>query len=147
MSLIRWEPFSGIDEIFSRMPSGFNRWPSMFDAQTRAALEWKPSVDISETDGEYLVRAELPAVSKDDVHITVDDRMLTISGERKQQVEDKKEKVHRVETVYGKFTRSFTLPDNADASSIRAESRDGVITLHVAKTKVEPRKPTHIKIQ
>ena len=97
------------------------------------ALEWAPSVDISETDTEFLVRAELPAVKKEDVHITVDDRTLTISGERRQTTEDKKEKMHRVETVYGKFSRSFTLPDNTDTASIRAESKDGVITLHIAK--------------
>lgn len=147
MSLIRWEPFSGMDDAFARMPSLFGRWPRTFEGNGNRALDWAPSVDISETDTEYLIRAELPAVKKEDVHVTLDDSTLTISGERRQKTEDKKEKMHRVETVYGKFSRSFSLPDNADAANIRAESKDGVITVHVAKAKVEPRKPTEIKVQ
>ena len=147
MSLIRWEPFSGIDDAFARLPSVFGRWPRTFEANGNRALDWAPSVDISETDTEYLIRAELPAVKKEDVRITLDDATLTISGERRQKTEEKKEKMHRVETVYGKFSRSFVLPDNADADSIRAESKDGVITVHVAKTRVEARKPTEIKVQ
>jgi len=146
MSLIRWEPFTGMDDLFGRMP-GFGRWPRAFETNGRSAPEWTPPVDISETDSEYLIRAELPAVKKEDVRVTVDDRMLTISGERRQKTEEKNERTHRVETVYGKFSRSFTLPENVDANAIRAESKDGVITVHVAKTRVEPRKPTEIKVQ
>jgi HSP20 family protein len=147
MSLIRWEPFGGAEDLFTRMPSLFGRWPKHVDFNGNRALDWAPSVDISETDDEFLVRAELPAVKKEDVRITVDDGMLTISGERKQKTEEKKERMHRVETVYGKFSRSFSLPDNVDTASIRAESKDGVITVHVAKTRSEPKKPTEIKIQ
>jgi HSP20 family protein len=146
MSLIRWEPFSGIDDAFARFPSMFGRWPRVFEDGNKA-LDWAPSVDISETDTEYLIRASLPAVRKEDVSITFDDALLTISGERRQKTEEKKEKMHRVETVYGKFSRTFTLPDNADAAGIRAESRDGVITIHVGKTKVEAKRPTEIKVQ
>ncbi len=147
MSLIRWEPFSGIDEVFARMPGLFGRWPRAFEANGKSALEWSPPVDISETDTEYLIRAELPAVKKEDVHVTVEDGMLTISGERQQKTEEKKERSHRVEMVYGKFARSFSLPDNADAANIRAESKDGVITVHVAKARTEAKKPTQIKVQ
>ena len=147
MSLIRWEPFTGTDDLFARMPSMFGRWPRAFEFNGNKAFEWSPSVDISETDGEFLIRADLPAVKKEDVQVTVDDGMLTISGERRQQTEEKKEKSHRIETVYGKFSRSFSLPDNVDAANIRAESKDGVITVHVAKIKVEPKKPTQIKVQ
>ena len=147
MSLIRWEPFTGTDDLFARMPSMFGRWPRAFEFNGSKALEWSPSVDISETDGEFLIRADLPAVKKEDVQVTVDDGMLTISGERRQQTEEKQEKSHRIETVYGKFSRSFSLPDNVDAANIRAESKDGVITVHVAKIKVEPKKPTQIKVQ
>jgi len=146
MSLIRWEPFGTVDDVFARMPSIFGRWPKGFDNGNRN-LDWAPSVDISETDTEYLVRAELPAVKKEDVRITVEDGTLTISGERKQKTEEKKEKMHRVETVYGKFSRSFSLPENVDTAAIRAESRDGVITVHVAKSRSEPKKPTEIKVQ
>lgn len=145
MSLIRWEPFAGVDDLFARMP-GMLGWPRAFEAAGGRSA-FTPAIDISETDTEYLIRAELPAMKKEEVNITVDERMLTVSGERKQRFEDKKEKSHRVETVYGSFSRSFSLPDNADVNSIRAESSDGVITIHVAKTKAEARKPTQIKVQ
>jgi HSP20 family protein len=147
MNLIRWEPFGGVDDVFARMPSLFGRWPRAFEFDGKRALDWAPSVDISETDAEYLIRAELPAVKKEDVHITVADSTLTISGERNQKTEESKERVHRVETLYGKFSRSFTLPDNVDTATIRAESKDGVITVHVAKTRSEAKKPTEIKVQ
>ena len=146
MSIIRWEPFGATDDVFARMPSIFGRFPKGFDFNGNKALDWAPSVDISETDTEFLVRAELPPVKKEDVRITVDDGMLTISGERKQKTEEKDEKLHRVESVYGKFSRSFTLPENTNVDTIRAESKDGVITVHVTKVKSEPKKPTEIKV-
>ena len=146
MSIIRWEPFGATDDVFARMPSIFGRMPKGFDFNGNKALDWAPSVDISETDTEFLVRAELPAVKKEDVRITVDDGMLTISGERKQNTEEKDEKLHRVESVHGKFSRSFTLPENTNVDTIRAESKDGVITVHVTKVKSEPKKPTEIKV-
>ena len=142
MSMIRWEPFGGIDEVFNRMPGILGRWPRAFEGNAKNLFDWSPTVDISESDDEYLIRADLPAVKKEDVHVTIDDGMLTISGERKQKFEDKKERSHRVETLYGKFSRSFSLPETADVANIRAESKDGVITIHVAKTKTETKKPT-----
>jgi HSP20 family protein len=86
-------------------------------------------------------------VKKEDVKVTVDDGMLTLSGERRQKEEQKDEKFHKVETYYGSFSRSFALPDAVDQAAIRAESKDGVITIHVPKTKAETRKPTSIKVQ
>ena len=147
MSLIRWEPFTGADDFFTRMPGLLGRWPRTFEGNAKSLFDWSPSVDISETETEYLIRADLPAVKKEDVHITFDDGLLTISGERKQKTEEKNEKSHRVETLYGTFSRSFSLPDNVDAANIRAESKDGVITVRVAKARTEPKKPTEIKVQ
>jgi HSP20 family protein len=146
MSLVRWEPFSGVDEMFNRFPSFFGRWPR-FAAETESKFDWAPSVDISETGEEYLIRAALPAVKKEDVEVTVADGMLTLSGERRQKEEQKDEKFHKVETYYGSFSRSFALPDAVDEAAIRAESKDGVLTIHVPKTRVETKKPTTIKVQ
>jgi len=146
MSLIRWEPFTAMDDIFNRFPNLLGRWPRV-SANPEAALDWSPSVDISETGQEYLIRATLPAVKKEDVEITVDDGMLTLSGERRQQEEQKDEKFHKVESFYGSFSRTFTLPDAIDAAAIRAESKEGVLTIHVPKTRLEARKPTTIKVQ
>jgi len=145
MTLIRWEPFAGMDEMFNRFPSGlFGRWPRF---STNGEVDWSPPVDISETAGEYLIRASLPAVKKEDVSVTVEDGMLTLSGERHQQQEQDDEKFHKVESFYGNFSRSFALPEVIDAAAIRAESKDGVLTIHVPKTKMEAKKPTTIKVQ
>ena len=146
MSLVRWEPFSAVDEMLNRFPAFFGRWPR-FAPDTESKLDWAPSVDISETGEEYLIRAALPAVEKEDVSVTVDDGMLTLSGERRQKEEQKNEKFHKVETYYGSFSRSFALPDAVDQAAIRAESKDGVLTIHVPKTKVEAKQPTTIKVQ
>jgi HSP20 family protein len=138
MALIRWEPFG-------MMPSSLGRWRTPFEGEG-GRLEWSPSTDISETDSEYLIRAELPAVKKEDVRVTADAGMLTIEGERKQTTEDRNERFHRVESSYGSFTRSFSLPDNVDSNAIRCESRDGVLTVHIPKTKSEKQKVRQIKV-
>ena len=146
MNLLRWEPLAPFENMFGRTPS-LLRWPGAPDLNGDRRFEWSPSVDISESDQEYLIRAELPAVKKEDVHITFEDGMLTLSGERKLKTEERKEKYHRVESFYGKFSRSFTLPEDADGGAIRAESKDGVVTVHVPKSKTETKKATEIKIQ
>ncbi len=147
MNIIHWEPFRAMEDVFGRMPGLFDRWPRMLDDKGGKRVEWAPSVDISETDTEYLVRAELPAVNKEDVRVTFDDGILTISGERKQKKEEKGEKYHRVESFHGTFSRSFSLPDNVDSAAIRAESKDGVLSVHVPKTKVEMKPVCEIKVQ
>jgi HSP20 family protein len=147
MSLVRWDPFANLDDMFARMPSVMGRWPRWAGESGEGAVEWSPTVDISETDTEYLLKAQLPAVKKEDVRVTFDDGLLTISGERKQEKEEKGEKFHRIESLYGSFSRSFSLPDAIDTGGIRAEGKDGVITIHVPKSKTEARKPKEIKIQ
>jgi HSP20 family protein len=135
-----------MDELFSRFPSLLGRWPRT-SGNGEAHLDWTPPVDISETGQEYVIRAALPAVKKEDVEVTVEAGMLTLSGERRQKDEQKDEKFHKVESFYGSFSRSFALPDAIDAAAISAESKDGVLTIHVPKTKVEAKKPTTIKVQ
>ncbi|HEX5461005.1 MAG TPA: Hsp20/alpha crystallin family protein [Steroidobacteraceae bacterium] len=146
MSMVRWDPFASLDDMFARMPGLLGRWPRL-PGSSETTAEWSPSVDISETDGEYLLKAQLPAVKREDVHLTYDDGMLTISGERKQETEHKGEKFHRIESFHGSFSRSFSLPDAINAGAIRAEAKDGVVTVHVPKSKAEAKKPTEIKIQ
>lgn len=146
MSLVRWDPFASLDDVFARMPGLLERWPR-WAGNGEGAVEWSPSVDISETDAEYLLKAQLPAVKKEDVRVTFDDGMLTISGERKQEKEEKGEKFHRIESLHGAFSRSFSLPEAIEAAGIRAEGKDGVITVRVPKRKAEAPKPKEIKIQ
>jgi HSP20 family protein len=148
MSLIRWEPFTGSDELFNRLlPSLFGRFPRMTPPGSGdTKFEWSPSADISETDKEYLIRAELPAVKKEDVKVTVDQGVITIEGERKHEKEDKTEKYHRVESFQGTFIRSFSLPENINAEAICCESKDGVLTVHIPKAHTEKPKIKQIPV-
>ena len=144
MAVIRWNPFSSVDSLFYRLAS----WPRLaLEGNGGNKMDWAPSADISETDKEYLIRAELPAVKKEDVQVTFDQGMITVKGERKQQKEDKNEKVHRVESFYGSFERSFSLPDNVNADAIRCESKDGVLTVHIPKTETSKQQPKQITVQ
>jgi HSP20 family protein len=147
MSLIRWEPFKEADEMLRRMGAmDLARWPRALAANGDKTTDWSPAADISETEKEYVVKAELPGVKREDVKVLHDDGVLTIEGERKYEKEDKNEKSHRIERFFGSFTRSFVLPDNADATNIRAETRDGVLNVHIPKLKVEKAKPVQIKV-
>jgi HSP20 family protein len=147
MNLIRWEPFAGMDQMFNPLlPNLFGRFPRYLGSGD-ANHDWAPPVDISETGEEYLIRAALPAVKKEDVNVTVEDGMLTLAGERQQTEDLKDEKFHKVESFYGNFSRSFALPEYVNEKGITADAKDGVLTVHIPKTKVEAAKPTTIKVQ
>jgi HSP20 family protein len=147
MRVIKWEPFRDIDDAFDRFfAETVRRWPQA-GGERRTTQEWAPAADVSETDAEYLIKADLPDVRKEDVSITVQDGVLTLSGERRQEKHAETEKLHRVERVYGSFARRFALPENADEQGIRAESRDGVILIHIPKAKVVEPQPRQITIQ
>jgi len=149
MNLVRWDPFGDADMILNRlMPAGLGRWPRFaLDDSGAGKFEWSPSADISETDKEYVIRAELPAVRKEDVQVSLEGGVITIKGERKQQKEDKNEKFHRTESFYGTFERSFSLPDNVKADAVRCESKDGILTVHLPKVETTKEKPRQISIQ
>ena len=104
-----------------------------------AVPEWAPLVDISEDDKEYLIKAELPEVKKEDVKVTAEEGTLTISGERKFEKEEKGKRYHRVERTYGSFGRSFSLPADASPTKVLAEFKDGILTVHLVKdARVKP---------
>jgi HSP20 family protein len=149
-NLVRWDPFSEFDQI-DRMSNrmmrrAFAGWPRLALGEG-TTLQWSPSADISETDKEYLIRAELPAVKKEDVKVTVDRGMITVEGERKQQKEEKDEKHHQIESFYGSFSRSFTLPDDVNVDAIRCEDKDGILTVHIPKTQTHKATPKQITVQ
>jgi HSP20 family protein len=151
MRVIKWEPFRDVDDMFDRfVAETVRRWPRQPQGQgnpaQQQAREWAPAADVSETEGEYLIKAELPEVRKEDVHITVQDGVLTLAGERKQEKREEQEKLHRVERCYGSFARRFALPENADEQGIRAESRDGLIMIHIPKQRAVEQQPRQIEI-
>ena len=110
-----------------------------------AVAEWSPFVDISEDDREYLIKADLPEVKKEDVKVSVEEGTLTIMGERKFEKEEKGRRYHRVERAYGTFGRSFLLPDDASPAKVNAEFKDGVLTVHLVKD--EKAKPQQVEVK
>lgn len=126
MNVVRWSPFREFDNLLQ----AFDR-PV---APVRRA-DWLPLVDIRETEHEYQIDVEVPAVAADDLAVSVADGVLTVSGERKSvdSTESSDSRVHRVERRFGRFTRNFQLPEDADHEAISAESKDGVLYLKIAK--------------
>ena len=132
-----------------RLSTIFGRSPMSADGEKKEAIsvtEWSPLVDISEDEKEYVVKAEIPEMKKEDIKINVHDDVLTVSGERKYEKEEKGKKYHRVERAYGSFMRNFALPENADGSKISAEYKDGVLKVHLPKSEQAKKKAIEVKI-
>lgn len=145
MRLTRWEPFREMDEMLRGFTPIFGRLPLARPGEE--AHEFMPLADIVEREKEYLIKLDLPDVPKEDVKVLYEDGALTIKGERKVEKEVKGEKVHRTERYYGAFERSFAVPDDVDAKLIKAEAKDGVLTIHLPRTSVEKARPLAITIQ
>ena len=147
-ALTRWDPFKDMDELNKRLNSLFNLSPSRQTngKEAMTVAEWLPLVDITEDDKQYLIKAELPEVRKDDVKVTVENGVLTLSGERKFEKEEKEKKYHRIERAYGSFTRSFTVPDDADDTKVSAEFKDGLLTVRLAKNEKARPKSIEVKV-
>ena len=139
MNMMRWNPFQEMDDFVKSYNRALSRHQSH---EGLMSTDWSPSVDITESDKEFLIKVELPEVRKEDIEVDVKDGVLTISGERKSETRD--DKAHRIERFYGSFARSFTLPDSVRDGDIEAENRDGMLYLHLPKS--EPEKPRKIKV-
>lgn len=149
-TLTRWDPFRELEEMSERLSnvlgsrSGLARIGTE-DRETMRVADWRPVVDIEETADEYLIKAELPEVRKEDVKVSLEHGVLTIQGERTQQKESKDRKVHRVERCYGNFMRTFTVPEDVEPEGVKAEFRNGM--LYVRLHKSEKSKPRSIEIK
>jgi len=142
-----WDPFRELSEFQNRLGSFFGRAPIRREEEGAVMSQWSPAVDIIEDDKEFLVKAELPEVKKEDVHVTVENGVLNVHGERKFEKEEKKQRYHRVERSYGTFTRSFSLPEGTDASKVRAEFKDGLLQVHLPKSEMAKQKNIEVKVQ
>jgi HSP20 family protein len=144
MALIRWEPARELHSMQSEMNRLFG---SLFDSPTprngvrTSQRRWIPAMDVAETDDHYVLRADLPGLSEDDVHVELEENILTISGKRSSAHEESKNGYHRVERSYGSFSRSVALPEGVDADGIHANFDKGVLEVKVAKPEqIKPRK-------
>jgi HSP20 family protein len=147
MALVRWEPVRELSSLQTDMNRLFN---TFFDTPTgangaTAPRRWIPAMDLVETDDHFVLKADLPGLSEDDVHIDVEDDVLTVSGERKAEHEDKREGYVRVERAYGTFRRSLTLPEGVDPDAVSASFDKGVLEVRIPKP--EQRKPRKVAIQ
>ena len=148
--MTRWNPFKDIEDTQTRLARAFGISPfrgANGGKEAMAVTEWAPSVDIIEDDKEWLVKADLPEVNKEDVKVTVENGVLTITGERKFEKEEKNKKYHRVEREYGTFLRSFTLPDAADGDKVAAEFKNGVLQVHLPKNEKAKPKAVDVKVK
>jgi HSP20 family protein len=141
MTLVRWNPVRELAAMeVDRLNSMFSDFYGGFD---RA---WVPAVDVYENNNhEFVLKAELPEMKREDITITYDNGVLTLKGERKAESEISRENYHRVERQHGSFTRSFTLPTTVDAARIQASYKDGVLTIRVPQR--EEAKPKQIEIK
>lgn len=143
MTMVRFEPFRELAQMQDRINrifgDAYTRRYDNDDVMQRG--EWLPPVDIFENgDQEIVLRAELPGVAKEDIDIRVENNTLTLKGERKREAEVKNEQYHRVERSYGTFSRSFSLPSRIDSEKVRADYRDGVLSITLpVKEEAKPR--------
>jgi HSP20 family protein len=146
-ALAQWNQYRELEALQHSLGSLFNRAQSPRlegrEEPIRVA-DWAPLVDISEDNNEYLIKAELPDVKKEDVKITMEDGMLTIAGDRKFEKEENGKKYHRVERAYGSFGRSFSLPDDASPAKVTADFKNGVLKVHLAKN--EKARPQQVEV-
>lgn len=145
----RWDPFREMEEMSERFGRLIGRGAAtrIGGEEALTSIDWAPEVDIIESEKEYLIKAELPEIKKEDVKVSVEKGVLTIQGERKQEKEEKGKKFHRIERSYGAFERSFTLPDDADEERVSAEFKDGVLSVHLAKSEKAMPKPIPIEVK
>ncbi|HLY50208.1 MAG TPA: Hsp20/alpha crystallin family protein [Solirubrobacteraceae bacterium] len=147
MALIRWEPVRELNTIQNEMNRLFN---TFFDAPTSqgnggtAARRWIPAMDLVESENDFVLRADLPGLGEDDVNIELEDNVLTISGVRKAEHEERKEGYYRVERASGSFSRSLTLPEGVDPEKVSAKFDRGVLEVRIPKP--EQRKPRKVTI-
>ena len=147
MNIVKWNPFRELEDIQTRLNRFFNDMPARrFEGEPPLFAEWTPAVDVQETDKEYLIKAELPEIKKEDVKVEMLDGVLTIEGERKQEKEEKGKRFHKVERAYGKFVRQFALPTEVDATRVEAEFKEGMLNVHLPKTAVPKPKTVEVKV-
>lgn len=145
--LNRIDPFREIEDIERRLESLFDRTPfgrAREDSLVRG--QWWPSVDIAETDKEYVVKADLPEVNRADVKVSFREGVLEISGERKEEKEETSRRLHRTERAYGSFVRSFTLPSGAEGEKAKADFHHGVLCVKIPKSEKSAAKAIEVKV-
>lgn len=149
MSLVRWDPFRELEDMSDRLNKLFHR-PELArpreGTKEMSFADWAPSCDIRESNEEYVIKAELPEVKKEDIKVDLKDGILSIRGERKLEKEEKDKKFHRIERAYGTFFRSFALPEDVDDKKLVADYRDGVLNVHLPRAPAQKPRTVEVKV-
>ena len=140
------DPFAGFGSLQEAFRDMLETWP-FGERQALSMADWTPSCNVSESPEEYRIEAELPGVKEEDMELNVEERLLTLRGERREEKEEKSKKYHRMESSYGSFMRSFTLPDDADEAKMDAEYKDGLLTVRIPRTTPKESKARAVKIK
>jgi len=144
MAIIRWRPIGEIDSFKREMDRMFDDFFRPSSELSESSLSWYPSVDVKETKDEFVISAEVPGMSKDDIKINISDNTLTIKGEKKEEKKEENHNYHRIERRFGTFQRSFTLPTQIEEKKVKASYKDGILTISMPKK--EEAKPKEIPI-
>ena len=146
--LTTWNPFRELDEVQNRFQTILGGFPTrrFGNGKSIKMTDWSPQVDILEDEHEYLIKADLPEMKKEEVKVTMENGILSIAGERKVEKEEKTKKYHRIERSFGSFERTFAVPEDADAKKIAAEFREGVLKVHLPKVPAAKPKPVEVKV-
>jgi HSP20 family protein len=148
-TLTHWNPFREMQDLQNRVLhalQGKSAVAGNGQQESITVAEWSPVVDITEDSAEYLIKAELPEIKREDVKVTVESGVLTLSGECRLVKEESGRKYHRVERAYGSFLRSFHLPEDADPGKVAAEFKDGVLQIHLPKKEAALPRQIEVKI-
>jgi HSP20 family protein len=146
-TLAKWNPFNELNEMQHRLTTLLGHPSKRIEGEgDHGFSDWTPLVDVTEDEKEFLIKAELPEVKKEDVKVLIDNGVLQISGPRKFEKEEKGKKYHRIERSYGSFERTFTLPESSKPEGMTAEYEDGMLTVHVPKNKEVKTKQIEVKI-
>lgn len=147
MNITRRDPFRELEDVYGRL----NRLLGQSALERNGGngdvfADWAPALDIEEVDGEYLVKTDLPAVKKDDVKVSLENGVLAIEGERKQEKDEKGKKFHRIERSYGRFVRRIAVPTDADPQKVTADFKDGVLNVHLPKSPAATPRSIDVKV-
>ena len=146
MNLVRFEPFRELESLSNRLNRILGMDLKPLAVPDGAFADWAPAMDVEEAENEYVVKADLPDVKKEDVKVSVENGVLAVEGERRMEKEDKGKKFHRIERSYGKFVRRMAMPTDVDPDKVTANVKDGVLNVHLPKSAAAKPRTVDIKV-
>ena len=148
MALVRWKPFGDLFSMHERINRLFeDEYRRDLPESTESLASWYPATDVYETKDGYVFKMEIPGLAKDDINVEFNNNVLSVKGEKKEDKEVEKENYHRIESYSGSFSRSFTLPRDADPAKINAALKDGILELKIAKAEEKKAKAISINVK